>query len=103
MHRSIWNFSQSFGLVLIAIGTSLPELAATVAAIVKKKTDLVVGNVIGSNILNIALVIPIIGFFTSGKSLDSVLLKEIMLVVSIATFFFALFIFLQNKKVFLKT
>ena len=93
--------STIIGLVLIAIGTSLPELAATVAAIVKKKTDLVVGNVIGSNILNIALVIPIIGFFTtSNKSLDSVLLNRDMLVVSIVTLVFALFIFLQNKKPF---
>lgn len=89
------------GLVLIAIGTSLPELAATIAAVVKKKTDLVVGNVIGSNILNITLVIPIIGFFSaSNKSLDSVLLSRDLLVVSIATLLFALFIYLQNKKPF---
>jgi len=89
------------GLILIAIGTSLPELAATVAAIFKKKTDLVVGNVIGSNILNIALVIPIIGFFsTSSEKLDNVLLSRDMFVVSIATILFALFIFLQNKKPF---
>ena len=64
------NISSTFvGLVLIAIGTSVPELAATVAAIVKKKTDLVVGNVIGSNILNIVLVIPIIGFFSTSDAL----------------------------------
>ena len=89
------------GLILIAIGTSLPELAATVAAIFKKKTDLVVGNVIGSNILNVALVIPIIGFFsTSSEKLDNVLLSRDMFVVSIATILFALFIFLQNKKPF---
>ena len=89
------------GLILIAIGTSLPELAATVAAVFKKKTDLVVGNVIGSNILNIALVIPIIGFFsTSSEKLDNVLLSRDMFVVSIATILFALFIFLQNKKPF---
>ena len=89
------------GLVLIAIGTSLPELAATMAAIVKKKTDLVVGNVIGSNILNIALVIPIIGFFTtSNESLDSILLNRDMLVLSFATLLFALFIYLQNKNPF---
>ena len=89
------------GLVLIAIGTSLPELAATMAAIIKKKTDLVVGNVIGSNILNIALVIPIIGFFTtSNESLDSILLNRDMLVLSVATLLFALFIYLQNKNPF---
>ena len=51
------------GLTIIAIGTSLPELAATIKCFLKKKTDMVVGNVIGSNVLNITLVVPIIGFF----------------------------------------
>ena len=96
------NISSTFvGLVLIAIGTSVPELAATVAAIVKKKTDLVVGNVIGSNILNIVLVIPIIGFFSTNDAfLDKDLISRDMLVVSIATLLFAVFIFLQNKHPF---
>ena len=53
------------GLTIIAIGTSLPELAATISAVIKKKTDMVVGNVIGSNVLNITLVVPIIGLFSS--------------------------------------
>lgn len=51
------------GLTIIAIGTSLPELAATISAISKNKNDMVIGNVIGSNVMNIALVVPIIGFF----------------------------------------
>ena len=41
------------GLTLIACGTSLPELAASVAAAVKKNTQLALGNVVGSNIFNI--------------------------------------------------
>ena len=53
------------GLTVIAIGTSLPELAATISAITKKKNDMVIGNVIGSNVMNIALVVPIIGFFSN--------------------------------------
>ncbi len=50
------NFGVSeslIGLSLIALGTSLPELAAGIAAALKGKTDLAVGNVIGSNIFNI--------------------------------------------------
>ena len=39
-------------LTLIAVGTSLPELATTVVGIFRKETDIVVGNVIGSNIFN---------------------------------------------------
>ncbi|GIS24920.1 MAG: hypothetical protein CM15mP126_1630 [Gammaproteobacteria bacterium] len=40
------------GLIVVAVGTSLPELAVTIGAIMKKRTDVVVGNVIGSNVLN---------------------------------------------------
>ena len=52
------------GLTIVAIGTSLPELAATISSIIKNKNDLVVGNILGSNVLNICLVIPIIGLFS---------------------------------------
>ncbi len=44
-------------LTLIACGTSLPELAASVAAAVKKNTQLALGNIIGSNIFNISLIL----------------------------------------------
>ncbi|MDE6206746.1 MAG: calcium/sodium antiporter [Muribaculaceae bacterium] len=45
------------GLTIVAVGTSLPELAASVVAALKGKTDLAVGNVIGSNVFNIFLVL----------------------------------------------
>ena len=41
------------GLTLVAVGTSLPELAASVVGAVKKQTDVVIGNIIGSNMYNI--------------------------------------------------
>lgn len=44
-------------LTLIACGTSLPELAASIAAAVKKNTQLALGNIIGSNIFNITLIL----------------------------------------------
>jgi len=44
------------GLTLVAIGTSLPELAATVIAIVRNEAAMAVGNVVGSNIFNLLLV-----------------------------------------------
>ncbi|MBR3121834.1 calcium/sodium antiporter [Candidatus Saccharibacteria bacterium] len=46
-------------LTVIAIGTSLPELVTTIVAAHKKETDLVVGNIIGSNIFNICIVMGI--------------------------------------------
>ena len=47
------------GLTIIAIGTSLPELVTSVVAAIKKDSDIAVGNIIGSNILNIALIIGV--------------------------------------------
>lgn len=47
------------GLTIIALGTSLPELAASVAGVLKGEDDLAIGNVIGSNIFNILAVLGI--------------------------------------------
>jgi cation:H+ antiporter len=47
------------GLTIIAIGTSLPELATSVVASVKREADVAFGNVIGSNILNILLILGV--------------------------------------------
>ena len=49
------------GLTIIAVGTSLPELAACVAGVLKKEDDLALGNIIGSNIFNILAVLSIAG------------------------------------------
>ena len=53
------------GLTILALGTSLPELAATISAIFKGKNQMVLGNIIGSNILNLVIIVPIIGIFSS--------------------------------------
>ncbi len=45
------------GLTIVALGTSLPELATSVVAAIKKNTDIALGNVIGSNIFNVFLVL----------------------------------------------
>jgi cation:H+ antiporter len=87
------------GLTIIAIGTSLPELAATISAVLKKKTDMVVGNVIGSNVLNIALVVPIIGFFSSVQ-LDQVLISRDYTIMISASIIFMLVVLLYSNKVF---
>lgn len=53
-----WGVSESLiGLTIVAIGTSLPELATSVTAAFKKNCDIAVGNVVGSNIFNIFLVL----------------------------------------------
>ncbi|MCP4163927.1 MAG: calcium/sodium antiporter [Deltaproteobacteria bacterium] len=52
------------GLSIVAFGTSLPELATSGVAIIKDKSDLSIGNVVGSNIFNICLVMGFVGFFS---------------------------------------
>jgi cation:H+ antiporter len=49
------------GLTIVALGTSLPELAATVASAMKKEHDLAIGNIVGSNMFNLLGVIGISG------------------------------------------
>ncbi|GHF78687.1 calcium/sodium antiporter [Thalassotalea marina] len=54
------------GLTVIAIGTSLPELAASIMSIIKKEDDLAMGNIIGSNIFNILAVLSLAGLISPG-------------------------------------
>ena len=54
------------GLTIIAVGTSLPELAASIVSIMKKEDDLAMGNIIGSNIFNILAVLPLAGLLAPG-------------------------------------
>jgi cation:H+ antiporter len=83
------------GLTIIAIGTSLPELATSIVAAMKKRTDLAIGNVIGSNILNIFLVLGVTGVIqpmkfespTMNHDLGIVVLSSILLFVT--TFFYS--------------
>ena len=52
---------------MIAIGTSLPELVTTITAIVKKQASLSVGNIIGANIIDITLILPICAIISGGS------------------------------------
>lgn len=55
------------GLTLVAIGTSLPELVTTITALVKKQSSLSVGNIVGANIIDMSLILPICAFISGGK------------------------------------
>ena len=58
----IWEVPEVIiGLTILAIGTSLPELASTVAAAYRKQADIAVGNVVGSNLFNILLILGVTG------------------------------------------
>ena len=80
------------GLTIVAIGTSLPELAATITAARKKEYDLALGNIIGSNIFNILGVMALPGLIRPG-TFDSVVLTRdypVMLGLTIALLIFSI-------------
>lgn len=56
------------GVTILAVGTSLPELVTAITSIIKKKSDLSVGNIIGANIIDLSLILPLCAFITLGKS-----------------------------------
>lgn len=80
------------GLTIVAIGTSLPELAATIAAARKKEFDLAVGNIIGSNIFNILGVMALPGLIHP-EGFDAAVLSRdypIMLGLMVALMIFSI-------------
>ena len=85
------------GLTVLAIGTSLPELAVTVSALIKKKNQMVLGNIIGSNVLNITVVMPILGIF-SNQTYDASIITRDMMVMSVLTVVFILIALSFNYK-----
>jgi cation:H+ antiporter len=63
------------GLTIVAIGTSLPELAASVASALKNHHDIAIGNIVGSNIFNLVAVMAIPGLI-SPMGIDAVVLQR---------------------------
>lgn len=80
------------GLTIIAIGTSLPELAASIAGVMKGEDDLAVGNIIGSNVFNILAVMGIPGLLNPSPISEFAMGRDyyIMLVLSVMLLVFAL-------------
>jgi len=90
--RSGKNIAEHFGvsdlvigLTLVAVGTSLPELATTIIGAIRKETDLIVGNIIGSNIFNLLLIggiVPVIRNIQIDRALFTIQFP-ILLILSI--------------------
>ena len=75
------------GLTMVAIGTSLPELATSYSALKQKKGNLVIGNIIGSNILNIVLVFPIIGLSIVRVFESTILVRDYFMMAVLTAIF----------------
>ena len=84
------------GVLILGFGTSLPELAASLAAVLNDDTGIVAGNAIGSNIANIALIIGVTAIFANKINLkDDISSLDISLLLGSA--FLTWFVFLDGE------
>ena len=79
------------GVTIIAIGTSLPELVASVTAVLRNENDLAVGNIVGSNIFNILLILGVSSTispinYSLSYNFDMILLIAITILLAIFPF-----------------
>ena len=79
------------GLTIVALGTSLPELAAAIAGSMKGEDDIAIGNVIGSNIYNLLAVLSLPGIIAPGAFDSMVLVRDlpVMLGLTLMLYFVA--------------
>ena len=85
------------GLTLAALGTSLPELAASIQSARKGKFDFIVGNIIGSNLFNIAIAMSIAGIISSSHIESDALLRDILM-LGLSTL--VLYLIIQSNSMF---
>lgn len=89
------NFKVSkmlIGLTIVAFGTSAPEFAVSMSALASGSTDMVLGNVIGSNILNILLILGVAATIKPITIKDNTVKKELPLTLLISTLLVVLFL-----------
>lgn len=84
------------GLTIIAIGTSLPELAASIMSVIKNEADIAVGNVLGSNMFNMLAVIGIPGLIQPTQYEEAVLYRDLPVMLGL-TVLIGLMAFLQKR------
>ena len=85
------------GLTLAALGTSLPELAASIQSARKGKFDFIIGNIIGSNLFNIAIAMSIAGIISSSHIESDGLVRDILM-LGLSTL--VLYLIIQSNSMF---
>jgi cation:H+ antiporter len=85
--------SFAVGVLIVALGTSLPELASSIAAALRGATQIVVANVVGSNITNILLIVGLLATLSGRIVINKDLIKTELPVFFIATAHFVAVIF----------
>jgi cation:H+ antiporter len=86
------------GLTIIAIGTSLPELAACIAGVLKNEDDLALGNIIGSNIFNILAVLAMPGLIAPGAIDPSAASRDIYTMLALVILLIAFSFNFRGKR-----
>ena len=88
----------TIGLTVVAIGTSLPELATAIAGLRKGENDIAVGNIIGANIFNIVIVLGLPALITPGEVNPMAFVRDysVMLLVSVI---FALLCWRRSRQI----
>ena len=81
------------GVLIVGVGTSLPELAASLAGVYAEVPELVIANVVGSNIANILLVLGVIAFLSGPLLIKERLIKTELPIFIIATVHFTAVVF----------
>src|SRR5690606_28465316 len=84
------------GLTIVAIGTSLPELATSAIAAYKKNADIAVGNVVGSNIFNVLWILGVSSVVKPIPTEPRTIYTDVIIVIAVSIFFF-LILFLPNR------
>ena len=84
------------GLTVVAIGTSLPELAASITSALRGHTEIALGNIIGSNLFNLLAVMAIPGVVAT-QILEPAAISRDYLMMTLLTVFLALAIFVSRK------
>ena len=88
---------RTIGLTIVAIGTAMPEIVTSIIAVIKKDTDLAVGNLVGSCVLNIFLILGVGAIITPLKFSTEFYSNLILLIIS--TFIIWLFNFIGKKHI----
>ena len=89
----------TIGLTVVAIGTSLPELAASVASALKKHHDMAIGNIIGSNIFNLLAVMAVPGLVSPMEIDPSAFLRDYPIMTALTLLLVGLTIVGKRPKV----
>ena len=92
--------SYTIGLTLTALGTSLPELAASIQSARRDRTDFIIGNIVGSNIFNIAIAASMAGLINSATINKIEFIRDISFLLTISIFFYLI---IKSDKTIIKT